>query len=47
MESSDSESAAEELDALGLEIDGSEILRREHHQPFDQFGSDEVESTPE
>lgn len=39
MDSAEIESVAEELDALGLEIEHSEILREEHYQPFDQFGS--------
>ena len=43
-DSAEIERVAEELDALGLEIEHSEILRREFDQPFDQFGSDVVDS---
>lgn len=32
------ENVAEELDELGLEIEHSEILRREYRQPFNDFG---------
>lgn len=44
MDSAAVERIAEELDALGLEIERSEILRREYHQPFDGFGNDVVDS---
>lgn len=47
MGSSAIERITEELDALGLEIDSSEILREEYFQPFDQFGSDALESKTE
>lgn len=47
MDSSEIERVTEELDALGLEIDSSEILREEYFQPFDQFGSDALESKTE
>lgn len=42
MESEDVETAAEKLNALGLEIEHSEMLRTEHSRPFDHFGSDVV-----
>lgn len=43
MELSDIETVAEKLDALGLDIDQSEILQKSYYQPFDQFGSDVVD----
>ncbi|GAB3669012.1 Lrp/AsnC family transcriptional regulator [Halopiger thermotolerans] len=43
MESAEIERIAEELDSLGLEIEGSEILRNEHSRPFDGFGREELE----
>ncbi|RKD97936.1 Lrp/AsnC family transcriptional regulator [Halopiger aswanensis] len=43
MESGEIERIAEELDALGLEIEGSEILRNEYARPFDGFGREELE----
>ncbi|WP_247731321.1 Lrp/AsnC family transcriptional regulator [Halovivax limisalsi] len=36
----DIETTTQELDELGLVIEHSEILRRELHQPFDDFGKD-------
>lgn len=47
MDSERIERVTEELDALGLEIEASEILRREYQQPFDQFGRDALESKSE
>lgn len=41
------EATTEELDALGLEIEHSEILRRERFRPFDEFGSEALESKSE
>ncbi|NUB92942.1 Lrp/AsnC family transcriptional regulator [Haloterrigena sp. SYSU A121-1] len=41
------ETVTEELDALGLEIHGSEILRSNYYQPFDQFGTEELDSKTE
>ncbi|MDS0476444.1 Lrp/AsnC family transcriptional regulator [Natrinema sp. 1APR25-10V2] len=35
----DVETATEELDAIGLEIDAAELLRSEYSRPFDYFGS--------
>lgn len=42
----DIEKTTEELDALGLAIEHSEILRREFNQPFDDFGEDLVDESP-
>lgn len=42
MDSQDIEAVAEELDALGLEIERSEMLRTEYSRPFDHFGSEVV-----
>lgn len=42
MESGDIETVAEELDALGLEIEHSEMLRTEYSRPFDHFGAEVV-----
>lgn len=47
MDTSEIETVTDELDALGLEIHHSEILRSEYYQPFDQFGSDELDSKSE
>lgn len=44
MNSSAIETVTEELDALGLEIHSSEILRDDYYQPFDHFGSDALEA---
>lgn len=41
----DIETTTEELDALGLTIEHSEILRREYHQPFDDFGEEVVKES--
>lgn len=43
MDAGDIESAAEELDSLGLEVDTSELLRSEYNRPFDCFASDRVD----
>lgn len=45
MNAAEIERTAEELDALGIEIETSEILRNERFQPFDQFGAEELESS--
>ncbi|WP_226480543.1 Lrp/AsnC family transcriptional regulator [Natrinema amylolyticum] len=45
MESQDIETVAEELDALGLEIEHSEMLRTEYSRPFDHFGSEVVDDS--
>ena len=45
MEASEIERTAEELDALGLEIETSDILRQECFRPFDHFGAEELESS--
>lgn len=45
MTAEDIEAVTEELDALGLEVDGSEMLRAEYSRPFDHFGSEEVDDS--
>ncbi|ADD05369.1 Lrp/AsnC family transcription regulator [Natrialba magadii ATCC 43099] len=37
------ERSVQELDALGLEIETSEIIKQEYTRPFDHFGSDLLE----
>lgn len=44
-ESGDVEAVAEELDAIGLEIERSELLRAEYSRPFDHFGADAVDGS--
>jgi len=43
-ETSSLETAVEALDQLGLEIENSKILRREHRQPFNDFGDETGEA---
>ncbi|QLK27453.1 Lrp/AsnC family transcriptional regulator [Natrinema zhouii] len=45
MKAEDIEAVTEDLDALGLEINGSEILRTEYSRPFDHFGSEVVDDS--
>ncbi|SEW14225.1 Lrp/AsnC family transcriptional regulator [Natrinema salifodinae] len=45
MDAADVEAVTEELDALGLEIERSEMLRSEYSQPFDHFGAEAVDES--
>ncbi|MFC6765804.1 Lrp/AsnC family transcriptional regulator [Natrinema soli] len=45
MTAEDIEAVTEDLDALGLEINGSESLRTEYSRPFDHFGSEVVDES--
>lgn len=44
-EAEDIETTAEDLDALGLEIEHSEMLRTEYSRPFDHFGAEVVDES--